>query len=492
MQDDSVRVVVTNIRESVVSEYADMARASANIDSMISKYTGNFDILDDDNALDDFLENLVISLGSDVVQMTPDDLVVNEHAGMIMRRDVDSICVGVDEDVPPSGLIVPIYDGINEFFSTIDKVVVKKKKNIFDVPKLEYYLDPKTKPGKRTDIDTLVTAFYKKGCVFVCPSGTFENALIRQSIFYYTDIDDCISKYKKGAIVLAFDLKRFQYDKFVKLRIPVCVLRYSPFLPISVRYTKDLDYNDDAVCGHFFASRKYTEFRNWYPPDGTNRYTPTYWVNWLGLAISAVHIEFLAYEIITNLVFPRVRESLFAPYLVDVGGFSSDCVLPAGSYHANNVSGVIEIGALRVYNLIKCQLVDINSTPDGLIIRVLVRDKEFEFETKGQYPITPNYYHFNGDYFKLENDNSLNDCMQLSMYDINCPVAMGYSHTTGALVRGVIAISPLTLAYTYHKVGRAAYEHQIMNEMSVVTNLEYDNYVYDIDTFHPPPLGVDG
>jgi len=481
--------IVSAIREGVIGEYEEMAKASQNIEDMIARYTDNFDILDDDNAIDDFLENLVIALGSDIVQMTPDDLVVNENAGMIMRRDIDAIVIGVDEDVPPSGLIVPIYDGVTDFFRAVDRTVIKKRKDVFDVPKLEYYLDPKTKPSKRADIDALVLAFYKRGCVFLRPTGTFENALIRQSIFYYTDIDECIAKYKKGSIVLAFDLRRHQYDKMLANHLAVCVFRYSPFLPISVRYTKDLDYNDDAVCGHFFASRKYSEFRNWYPPDGTHRYTPTYWVHWLGLAISSVHIEFLAYEIVTNLVFPRVRESLFAPYLVDVGGHSSDCVLPAGTYRANNVSGDMIVGVIQTYNLIKCQIIDIVSSIDGLAIQVQVRGKKYEILTKGQYPITSGYYHFNGDYYKSERDNTLNDCQQLVMYSINCPVAMGYSNSTSALVRGVIAISPLTLAYTYHKVGRAAYEHQVMNEMTVVSTLEYDNYVYDVNTFQPAPLG---
>jgi len=482
--------MVNVLRESVVSEHAEMANASLIIDSMIARYTDNFDILDDSNAIDVFLENLVVSLGSDVVQLTPDDLVVNENAGMIMRRDTDTIVIGVDEDVPPNGMIVPIYDGLYEFFSTIDRTVIKRKKDLFDVPKLEYYLDPKTKPTKRTEVDTLVCAFAKKNCVFLRPVGSFENALIRQSIFYFSDIDECVTKYVKNTIILAFDLKRYQYDKMISAGLSVCVFRYSPFLPISVRYTKSLDYNDDSVCGHYFASRKYNDFRNWYPPDGTNRYTPTSWANWIGVPISSIHIEFLAYEIVTNLRFPRVRESLFAPYLVDVGGHSSDCVLPPGTYHANNVSNVVVIGPQKIVNMIKCEVVDIQSAIDGLILELEVRGKRYVVSTRGQYPTNVDYFHFNGHYFKNEIDNSRGDCTVMSMYSINCSVAMGYSNINCSLVKGVIAISPLSLAYTYHKVGRVAYEHQIMNQMSVVSAVEYDNYANDVEKFQPPPLGL--
>jgi len=482
-------VMLSVLRESVVSEHTEMANANLAIDNMIARYTDNFDILDEPNALDVFLENLVVSLGSDVVQLTPDNLVVNENAGMIMRRDTDVIVIGVDEDVPPNGLIVPIYDGIYDFFSVIDRTVVKKRKDVFDVPKLEYYLDPKTKPTKKTEVDTLVCAFAKKNCVFFRPIGSFENALVRQSIFYYSDFDECMRGYTKDTIILAFDLNRHQYDKMVAARMSVCIFRYSPFLPISVRYTKDLDYNNDAVCGHYFAPRKYTLFRNWYPPDSANRYTPTYWAHWLGVAVSSIHIEFLAYEIVTNLVFPRVRESLFAPYLVDVGGFSSDCVLPPGVYHANNVSSVVRIEPLKQYNLFKCQIVDIKSTTVGLTIVVDVRGKTYSIETRGQYPVKSEYFHFNGSYYKSEADNSRGDCIIVSMYAVDCSVAMGYSNMRCSLIKGMIAISPLSLAYTYHKVGRMAYEHQVMDQMLVVNNLEYDDYSNDVEIFQPPPLG---
>jgi len=480
---------INQLRESIDDEFQEMARANDQIDQMITRYTGNFDILDDPTALDHFLELLVVSLGSDVAQLTPDDLIVNEGAGMIMRRDVDSVAIGVDEDVPPNGLIVPVYDGIREFFSTIDRVVVGGKKEQFEVPVLEYYLDPKTKPSKRDDIDKLVTAFDNKRCVFVRPPGNFENSLQRNSISFYSDLDECLSKYHPSTTLLVFDLSKKEYMSIVSRGVRVVLFRYSPFLPISVRYTKNLDVRKNSVVGTYFASRKYVKFKNWYPPDGIMRYTPTFWAHWLGIPISSVHIELLSYEVLANFQLPYTRESLFSPYLVDVGGHSSDCVLPPGTYVGNNVSCPITIGPKDVYYLAKLQVIDIiNNGKRGLTIRGKFRGREYKFDTVGQYPLSDSFFHFNGNYYLSISNLVLGDCQRLELYPVSCSIAMGYSNIKLTLVRGVIAISPLSLAYTYHKVGRMAYEHQVMGEYDVSTDVEYDNYVFDLVSFSPPPL----
>jgi len=303
------------------------------------------------------------------------------------------------------------------------------------------------------------------------------------------DTDECVSNHKRSEIILAFDLSFADYQRLVDLGCKVCLFRYSPYLPISVRYTKKLERDKHGVSGTYFASRRLTKFYNWDIPQHLYCYTPSYWCRWLRMPVSTVHIEFLAYELVANFKIPTTRESLFANYLVDVVGQSEGCVLPPGSYYARNVSFPVTIKEKELYHFGKLLIETIVANSTGLVITAKYGVARFKFETRGQYPAIETVYHFNGDYYIRLPDKEPG-VYSHQMYQVSCSVAMGYSNIFFSLVKGMISISPASLVTTYHKVGRMAYEHQLFTDSDVVHEyIDCESFATPVEVFQPPALG---
>jgi len=372
--------------------------------------------------------------------------------------------------------------------TVVDQTVVSKKNKIFDVPVFEFFLDPATKPKKIDEVDLLVKAFSARNCIFFKPLGTFERALERQSIHFYLDIDDVLTC-SREYVILGFDLTRDEFKKIAQTGFRVCSIRYSPYLPISVRYTKSLSVDDDATTGLMFASRKTSKFNNWHLSDGIRCYTPQYWAHWLRIPVSSIHIEFLAYEIIANFDFPVVRESLFAPYIVDDYVHTDDIILPPGRYKARNLSVPIIIGKKITIYLGKLEIESIVSVGDSkLSITGWFNNTKYVVRTCGQYPVDPIYFHFNGDYFVSISNVVRNIYYSGDVYPVNCSIALCYSNMSVSLTKGIISISPTSLAYTYHRVGRMAYQHQVLTNCDSISEFDNEDYSLPLIEYDPPPL----
>lgn len=465
---------------------------------MCLKYDDNFDILDNLGDLDIFLATFVATFDDTAVRLTPPEFKNIEGAGMIARKEAGEIHIGVDDDMIPSGDIVPVFDGIANFMSQITTLVKKgDSRKVVLIPEVQYTLSKSTKLHRSNAVEPMVEKMIARHCVFVDPPHVFANYCDAKGCKWYTadSIEPEIDRMASRAAIVTM----FKYDRDV---MALCdakgcktlLLSYNPFYPVSARYTETVEYTATGVKGTAYINRRTYKYD--YRSDAKYVLHPYEWSKWLNLRISDVHLEWLTMAFLPNFEIKRSEKlfnSRYFPYVVEAY-VSRSPVSPGflrnGSYNSYDSPETIIVSdapPLFEVDFVKLEPLDdtyscvtLQFERDGLVVQQTIR-------TYLGWPCDKNFFMLRGQYYRIATKDSEIGIMNSSKKKVNFLVATEMSNTSGSIVSGLLNVDLLGLSTVFKaNCYSAYYQHYMALEYS--NNVESVKVEYEIEKIEFDPI----
>jgi len=451
---------------------------------MCAKYDDNFDILDNLGDLDKFLATFVATFDDTSVRLTPPEYKSIEGAGLIARKEAGEIHIGVDDDVIPSGDIIPVFDGVANFMSQVAVVVRKAdSRRAIAIPEVQYTLSKSTKLHRSNAVEPMVEKMIARRCVFIDPPHVFSNYCDAKGCMWYTT-DTILPEIDKLANQKAI-FTMFKYDdELMKLcdkkGYKSLLLSYNPFYPISARHTESVEYTAKGVRGTAYINRR--NFKYDYRLDAKYVLHPYEWSKWLDLRIADVHLEWLTMAFIPNFLIKKSEKlinSRYFPYVVEAHNARSPIppgFLRNGEYHSCDNSEKIIVGDAP--DLMKVEFVKLEPL-DNIHSCVTV-----QFRSNGEliqqtlrtylgWPYDINFFMLRGQYYRVVGNESQIEIARGTRKRINFLVATEMSNTSGSIVAGLMNVDLLGLSTVFKTNCYAAYYQHYMA-------LEYSNIVESV------------
>lgn len=477
---------------------ADRGIAEQKALDMCAKYDDNFDILDNLSDLDNFLTTFVATFDDTFVRLTPPEYKSIEGAGLIARKEEGEIHVGVDDDVVPSGDIVPVFDGLANFMSQVSIVVRKAdSRRSIVIPEVQYTLSKSTKLHRSNAVVPMIEKMILRRCVFIDPPHSFSNYCDAKGCKWYTadtilpEIDKLASQ---KAIFTMFERNDEIMTMCDKKGYKSLLLSYNPYYPISARHTESVEYTARGIKGTAYINRRV--FKYDYRLDAKYVLHPYEWSKWLELCIADVHVEWLTMTFIPNFLIEKNEKlinSRYFPYVVeahDEFSPSSAGFLPVGEYHSCDNSEKIIVRDAP--DLMRVEFV--SSEPlDNVRSLVTVQFSEGDrivqqtLRTYLGWPYDVNFFMLRGQYYRVAVKKDQTEIARGTKKRVNFLVATEMSNIGSSIVAGLLNVDLLGLSSVFKTNCYAAYyQHYMAMECSnIVENAQND---YQLEKIEESPI----
>jgi len=460
---------------------------------MCNKYDDNFDILDNPGEIDNFLRAFLGTFDDSMVRFTPVEYKCMEGAGSIARNENGEVHIGVDEDIIPSGDIVPVFDGLQEFLLATSAIVKHRRvRGKVNIPELDFTLSKSTKLHRSNAIEPLIAKLVEKKCVFVDPPYAFSNYCDAKGVVWYeyVSIAPELERLKKShSIVVLFESSLDHINEIRASGVKFINISYCPYYPVSAKYTETIRYDGDVVSGTAYINRHTFKFR--YDVSGGFVHHPFEWSSWLGLPASQIHVEWLTRSFVTNFEIQQRRNlvrSRFFPYVVEAYAQFYDVSpgpLRRGSYNSRDSSGSVIISDapnVRPVDLVSMEPINAKEA----IVKVLGYGPDdsrivYDLRTFLGWPHHANFYMLQGEYYQVYGNDKCTTRVKL-----NCLVATEMSNVSSCITSHVLNVNLMGLSTVYRASTFAAYHQHYMA-------IDYDfrvldNTVHAIPNFDIPPI----
>lgn len=459
--------------------------AKENLDALVQRYDGNFDILNDgDAAIDMFIDAYLATLDDSIIFSTPPQLVVMPGAGSVTRFEDDVYYIGVDEDHAVYGDVLPVTLDFDSFFQSVDKAIVSGRLRNIEVPPIEIVLSNATRESSSRHVSVIATNFNQKNCVFVDPPFALRNSLNLQSIKFQLSTDIAAGQVKclRNQNLVFFGLTDAEMAEYIGEGYRVINILLNPYYPQSVRYVKELNLSPAFTDAKFFFGRKVVKVK--YETDTRyNTYTPVYWACYFGIHLSELFREWVCSEIRTNIKLDcNPPRSTYFNFLVDVRSVLTNTQsvlnLGVGDYNSRSLDGVIQVRpGLHVRKLDLVGMTTLSMNLMCVTARVPGPRGELRtFRIKDGYPIVNRFYMFRGEFYETCNFRQATKSFRLL---VNHRILTEMSNVRYSLVNFVLGVDVTTLNYVFNTRGEMMYKQMIM------LNPVMTNYVEcDVQTDH--------
>jgi len=473
--------LLSRLTAGYLHEIESRSLANDNLETLASKYDGNFDILEDDDAIDTFLHMIVDTYDSSTIMMLPEQFKDLPDAGSVCRYEGDQFVVGVDSNYELRGDIEPIFDPIPSFMNDVNIIMKKRSTRPLEVPPMSFVLSPVTRRTSK-DQNIVMDHISKLGHVVVDPPNRFKSHLQAIGMVTYEspltpDQIDRVSK--SGKMVLGFNLENLDLENYKNLRVKAGTFNFSPYQPVSSKYINTVNREKPGlVTGTYYMNRRVRKFKC--ELSEFNVYPPIEWAAYLRLPVSKLPLEMMALELVTNspIDIPvRIPKSIFFPYVVEAYNFDptgkskieviKNQALPTGRYKSMDLNS--ELNILRgVFQFVKLEMVKLTPLSSrSSKVTVLTHRGEVEFFTMLGWPRHPDFFMLCGNYYmRYYNDVDYGGLKKGKIieyaYQADIMVATSLSNVYTSYANSFMSISIFSMTKYYNDKQHLAYFQHYM------------------------------